>query len=235
MNNMRGNQEDSISSHLQRRGMRPSYSVDSMPGVEPEASTPPSGPPPSGGGGFYDQLMGNTSIPHEMKAKLMELFSKGGDSTSFNQGLYSEDYRGMDHDFKGTLAGLYDQGQSGSGSVPAGGPAGIGGPVGRRRRKRGAPQTSTGRPNEMGGGRRQVSDLPVVEDSMTRGPEGMGSEEVGPSTPKPSGMKPPQRSSTTPPKFRNFRGGAPSGNFGPAEIDPNKAKMLEYLKSLGMK
>ena len=57
-----------------------------------------------------------------------------------------------------------------------------------------------------------------------------------------SGGKPPQSNSTTPPEFRNFRGdasdiaaGKAAGGFGAFDMDPNKAKMFEYLKLLGMK
>lgn len=100
---MRSGNNENMTSLLGKRGIRPSYTIDSLPGQEPapELAKPKMG--------FGEELF-SSGIPHEMKLKLMKLFELGGNAQSFNEGLYSEDYNGMDHDFKGKLSELYGDG-----------------------------------------------------------------------------------------------------------------------------
>ena len=159
---MRGGQGESMSSVLARRGIRPNITVDTMPGQPEEA------PIPQPSKGFAEELFSNGTIPHEMKLKLMQLYDKGGDAQSFNEGLYSEDYRGMDHDFKGKLSGLYGE-----------------------RMPNPAVKKGKGKKGRMGMIGKPMPATSVAPDSDDKGPDTDGDMEIGESKPPmTSGRKP---------------------------------------------
>ena len=220
---MRNGPNDTMSSVLQRRGIRPSITVDRFPGQpeEPSIALPRKN--------FAEELFSNDQIPHEMKLRLMKLYEGGGDSQSFNNGLYGEDYNGMDHDFKGKLSGLYGMGMPAPGMKR--GKKGMGGMIGK-------PMPSTGMPpNKDDSGIDTSVDSKMAEPSpidtrRRKPPVGDGAPMAGPEMrggPVGGGSGPIMSNRNT--VDNGMRPVSPkSGPVSGGQFDPNKLAMLmQYM------
>ena len=221
---MRGNRrdpEDSVGGHMAKRGIRPSYSVDKLPGMAeedelPRRRKPPVAAPPAAEPsprGFGEELFSNGNVQQDMKMRLMELFNKGGSAQSFNEGLYGEDYRGMDHDFKGTLADLYNRGQQGA---PPRGPRP--GSDRRLQEKRDRFARRSAPPSE--GPTASTGDNRLNRGGGIPGKTGFTGPQ-GPVTPKGMGVGAPDIDPEV----------GPAGDPGAAQ----KAKLLAFFQQMGMK
>lgn len=100
-----GNEADSIGSHLGRRGLKPTYSVDSLPGETPDESKPTFN---NYNEKLFNQGGSYSGIDHGLKLKLSEELAKRGSPearTAFAHKFYDEggEYAGLDNDMKGQL------------------------------------------------------------------------------------------------------------------------------------
>ena len=100
-----GNEAESIGSHLGRRGLKPTYSVDSLPGEVPDESKPTFN---NYNEKLFNQGGSYSGIDHNMKVKLSEELAKRGGPearTAFAHKFYDEggEYAGIDHEMKGQL------------------------------------------------------------------------------------------------------------------------------------
>lgn len=108
-----GGSDESMGGQLKKRGLKPTYSVDSLPGEVPDESAQA----PAGGynNKFFDQGGAYSGIDHGMKVKLSEALAKRGSSAdreAFAHKFYDEggEFSGLDHDMKGQILGEWGDG-----------------------------------------------------------------------------------------------------------------------------